>query len=41
MKSITKIVEEIPQWIKTLNKYIERVEKLVDVEKAYFEHSIK
>jgi hypothetical protein len=33
-KSITKTVEEIPhkEWIKTLNKYIERLLKCVDVE---------
>jgi len=43
MKLITKIVEEILQqeWIKTFKKYIERLEKCVDVEGTYFEHSMK
>jgi len=43
IKSITKIVKEIPhkEWIKTFNKYIERLEKCVDVEGSYFEHLMK
>ena len=43
IKSITKIVKEIlhKEWIKTFNKYIERLEKCVDVEGSYFEHLMK
>ena len=37
-----KIVEEIPhkKWIKSFNKYNERLEKCVGVEGAYFEHLV-
>ena len=43
MKSTTKIVEEIPhqEWIKIFNKYIERLEKCVVVDREYIEHLIK
>ena len=43
LRSITKIVNSIPhkEWIKTFNKYIERLEKCVEVEGDYFEHLMK
>jgi hypothetical protein len=41
-KSVTKILQEIPhsEYIKTFDKYLERLKKCVEVKGEYFEHNM-
>jgi hypothetical protein len=42
-KSVTKILHKIPhnEYIKTFDKYLERLKMCIDAEEEYFEHNMK